>query len=141
MRFRTMTVAGLLLAIAILAVDMAAVVSLRRDTSWHYRDTKLLLMILPSINALAIGLYRLQHQLILGGEGTPFLVGFEAAGWLAVAVALMAKFGFENQVFLYERWAEAHLVPFWSAVIMWDGRFTQVHWDEIKVGLDILALA
>jgi hypothetical protein len=120
---------------------MAAVELLRRGTSWPSWEAEVLLAVLPSINALAIGLFLLVRQLTLRGEGTPFLVGFQAAGWPAVAAALIAKLGFDNQMFLYERWAEAGLGAIWSEYIMWTGGFTYDHWAGIKFGIEVFALA
>lgn len=136
-----MTVAGLLLATAILAFDVAAIELLRRERSWLFGDARLLIVVLPSVNALAMGLYLLRRQLMLRGEGSPFLVGFQAAGWPAVAAALIAELGFSYQVFLYQRWAEAGLADFWNTYIMWDGGFTRLHWDALNIGFDVVALA
>jgi hypothetical protein len=141
MRLPTITVAGVLWGAAILTFDMAAVELLRRGTSWPSWEAKLLLAVLPSINMLAIGLYLLARQLSLRGEGTPFLVGFEAAGWPAVAAALIAKLGFDNQMVRYERWAEAGLGAIWQEYIMWTGGFTHNNWAGIKLGFDVFALA
>ena len=141
MKARTITVAGLLLATAILAFDMAAVELVRRGRSWHSGDARLLVDVLPTVNALAIGLYLLRRQLALRGEGTPFLVGFQAAGWPAVAAVLIAGLGFANQVYHYERWAEGHLYWAWHEYIMWDGGFTRDHWNGIKIGFHVLAIA
>jgi hypothetical protein len=141
MRLPTITVAGLLWATAILTFDMAAVELLRRGTSWPSWEAKLLLAVLPSINALAIGLYLLARQLTIRGAGTPFLVGFEAAGWPAVAAALIAKLGFDNQMVQYERWAEAGLGAIWKEYIMWTGGLTHNHWAGIKFGFDVFAFA
>jgi hypothetical protein len=141
MRLPTMTVAGLLLATALVALDLAAVESLRRGTSWRSWDTTLLLAVLPSINALVIGLYLLGRQLALRGEGSPFLVGFEAVGWPAVAGALIAKLAFQDQMLPYERWAERSLGAIWMEYIAWTGGFTRDHWDSIKCGFNAFALA
>lgn len=59
MRPPTMSVAGLLLATAILAFDMAAVELLRRGSPWPSWEAEVLLAVLPSLNALVIGLYML----------------------------------------------------------------------------------
>src|SRR5262249_37582766 len=120
MRGRPITVAGLLLATAFLAFDLAAVELVRRERSWYSGDARLLVVVLPTINALALGLYLLRRQLALRGEVAPFLVGFQAAGWPAVAAALIAELGFEHQVFLYESWAERYLAEIWHEYIMWD---------------------
>jgi hypothetical protein len=133
-----MTMAGLLLAIAVLALLMGAIELLRREPFEH---AKPLVAVLPSIMALVVGLFILIRRLSVRGEGIPFLVGFEAAGWPAVAAALMVELGFERQAFLYNRWAQAGLSSLWTEFIMWNGTFTQVHWDALKVGFDILALA
>jgi hypothetical protein len=93
------------------------------------------------INALVFGLIVLARQLTLRGEGTPFLVGFEAAGWPAVAAALIAMLGFEKQILIYVRWAEASLSAFWHEFIEWTGEFTVAHWAGIKFGFDVFALA
>ena len=68
-------------------------------------------------------------------------MGFEAAGWPAVAAALIAKLGFNDQMFLYKRWAEASLGPLWNEYFTWTGRFTRDHWDGFKFGFDVFALA
>ncbi len=141
MRLPTMTVAGLLLVTAILAFDLAAVELLRRGASRSSWDAVVLLSVLPSINALVIGLYLLVRELALRGEGAPFLVGFEAAGWPAVAATFIAMLGFEEQMFFYERWAELRLTAFWSEYISWTGQFTNEHWDGIKLGFQVFSIA
>ena len=140
MKLPTMTVAGLLLVTAILAFDLAAVELLRRGASRSSWDAVVLLALLPSINALVIGLYLLARQLSLRGEGTPFLVGFEAAGWAAVAATLIAKLGFDQSMYFYERWAELRLAAIWSEYIQWTGEFTNAHWEGIAFGFHVFAL-
>jgi hypothetical protein len=141
MRVRTITVAGLLLTTALLAFDMAAVELVRREKSWRPGNARLLVEVLPAVNALALGLHRLRRQLALRGEASPFLVGFQVAGWPAVAAALIAWLGFSDQMFYYERWARAHLAAIWHEYVMWDGGFTHDHWDGITVGFDVFAMA
>ena len=41
-----------------------------------------ILGVLPMVNVLALGLYRISHR----GDGLPFLIGFEAFGLLAVSI-------------------------------------------------------
>ena len=59
MKLPTTTVAGFLLATAILSFDMAAVELLRRGASWPSWEAEVLLAVLPSLTALVIGLYML----------------------------------------------------------------------------------
>lgn len=140
MRCPRVSVADLLQAIAILALDLAAVDLVRRGTSRDFWDAKLLFAVLPMINALVFGLMLLGRELTVRGEGTPFLVGFQAAGWPAVAAALIAMLGFENQTSLYVRRAEASLSAFWHEFIEWTGEFTVTYWGGIKFGFDVFAL-
>ncbi len=57
MRLPTTTVAGFLLATAILSFDMAAVELLGRGASWPSWEAEVLLAVLPSFTALMIALY------------------------------------------------------------------------------------
>ncbi len=83
----------------------------------------------------------MRRELRLRGESTSFLIGFEAVGWPAVAATLIAKLGFDGQMFLYEKWAEASLGAIWNEYSTWTGGFTRDHWDGFKFGFDVFALA
>lgn len=141
MKVRTFTVAGLLLATALLAFDMAAVELVHREKSWRFGNAQVLVVVLPAVNALALGLYRVRRQLALRGEVSPSLVGFQAAGWPAIAAALVAMLGFPEPVYRYEQWSEARLGEFWHEYIEWDGGFSRAHWDGIALGLVVFAMA
>jgi hypothetical protein len=135
------TISCLLLVIAVLAIDMAALVQLQRGRSWGAWETQVLLTILPPINVLVLGLWWLGRQLALPGECAPFLVGFEAAGWTAVAAALIARLGFNNQMSLYHIRADSTLWAIWYACIEWRRGFTFDHADGIRVGFHVLSFA
>jgi hypothetical protein len=144
-----MTVAGLLVAIALLAFDLAAVARLRGGLPWHPFQHKLVLgwelrlvlAVLPLGHALVIGLYLLMRQLKRHGEGAAFLVGFQAVGWLVVAVESVARSCLDEEVWNYESWIVARLWDFWSEYIMWGGGFTTAHEMELASGFHVIAMA
>ena len=99
-----------------------------------------MLVILPSANILAAGIYLLLCQLNFRGETRPFLLGFELAGLIAVALILIAKLAFDQQMSDYRLWAEKNLWAVWHEYVEWTGRFTLDHADGIRIGFDVLAL-
>lgn len=141
MKFPRITVPGLLVVAAILAVDMAAFELLRRTAHWNSWEAEVLLSILPPINALAIGLYLLVRQLRLRGEVRPFLVGFEAAGWTAVAVVLIAELSYNMFLFPYKQWVLPSFWRFWGYYIEWPGGIPDQRQESMDLGFVVIALA
>ncbi|QEH34860.1 hypothetical protein OJF2_34050 [Aquisphaera giovannonii] len=141
MKIPRMGVAGLLFGIALLAIDMASVEVMSREMSLRYSwEFQVLLGALPLLNALAIGLYLLARRLATRGVAGPFLVGFQATGWLSFAALLVAKLGFSDPMNDFNEWATDALEMVWREWIMWTGEFTYRHTESLRAVIRVLVV-
>jgi hypothetical protein len=123
-----MTTRQTMFGVALIAVNCAAFSSFSAD-----RPGFLAIGLMPSLNLLAVGGYLAIDRFSRRGEVRPFLVGFEAFGWAATVVFLVAYFGFPDSLHEYQRRATMALEAFWWKYVMITGGFTHNHPDLLRL--------
>ncbi len=141
MRVPRVSIRGLLVIIAILAVDLAALVSWNTPGSWRTWNRQILSEMLPAFNVLAVMLLVLASQISRRGECSPFLAGFQAVGSAALVMTLVARIALDASFYRFEQWAEGYLTDFWFRYIKSTGVLTYAHSDMIRWSFQIVAVA